>query len=162
MSKISEAIHTEIGRWKNIKIMLLDIAILAATLILIIGIWRLAQNISYEMNSGYSVSSLADSVEREDYARLIYMCNQDYGDKEEKKEYQEFYALADYCRAASMYKVYSESGDTKRAAYQKEKMNDAEGRLGRLAATKSRVDARFGIAEDVQIQQTFTKTHKNK
>lgn len=146
MNKILDGIRTEIERWKNIKIMLLDIAIIATVLILIIGVWRLAENISYEMNAGYSISSLADSVEREHYADLVYMCNQNYGNNEKKKEYQEFYALSDYYQAASWYKVYLNTGDKKRAAVQKEKMDAAELKLGRLSATKSRVDARFEIA----------------
>lgn len=148
MNRMLDAVRAEIDRWKNIKILLLDIGIIAAFLVLVFGIWKLAENVVYEVNEGYSIGSLAVAVEREEYADLLIMCSQDYGNKEQKKEYQEFYALADYYQAASWYKVYLNAKNTERAAIQQEKMNAAEEKLGRLSATKNRVDARLGITEN--------------
>lgn len=147
MSKITDGIHAEVGRWKNTKILALDIAILAAVLVLIFGISRLAETVSYEMNSGYSIDYLASSVEREDYAELVNRCVEAYGSRDGKKGFREFYALSDYYEAALWYQIYQEAGDTERAVIQKEKMDEAEGRLGRLAATKSRVHKQLGITE---------------
>ena len=145
MNKRMRGIQAEIKRCKNIKILILDIAIVIAVLVLGGSILGIAELAYYESGTGSSLENLAYSVEREDYAELLYMCQLNGIKRESDKDFQEFYALADYYEAATWYKAYLETGDSKRTAAQKEKMDAAALGLGRLSATKSRVDAQLGL-----------------
>lgn len=130
---------------RKTKILLLNIAIVLAVLGLGAAVFRVGITAYYELKYQNSIYSMADAVEREEYAALFQMCSMSGNDRKKNKDYQEFYALSDYYGAASLYRAYQETGDMKRAALQKEKMDAAALKLGRLSATKSRVDAQLGL-----------------
>lgn len=145
MNKLKRAVQAEIERCKNVKILILDIAIAAAVYALGAGIFAAVDTRVYmEANDKISINEVARALETENYAELLEL-DLDYEREKNDKDNQEFYALIDYYEAASWYKAYLEAGDTERAAIQKEKMDAAASKIDRLSATKGRMDARLGL-----------------
>ena len=60
-------------------------------------------------------------------------------------ELAEYAAVADYFKAASLYKAYEEEGRTTLAKPQAEAMEKAASEMGSLSGEKSRIDAFLGV-----------------
>jgi len=66
-------------------------------------------------------------------------------DSAEHSEFRELVAIMHYTQAAGQYRIYKENDMPDRAAYYKEKMDNAVPNLGKLDFTKDEIDEMLGI-----------------
>ena len=88
-------------------------------------------------------SMLAFDIERGDYVSLIQgkYINKFNGETEAS----EYYALADYIEAVSVYKVYAAKGYTDRASKQRKIMDKSRKEMGDLTVFADKADKMFGF-----------------
>ena len=141
MKEIMEAFH-------NIKLVF---RIGFLVVILLIASADSLENLFRWVDHGYNYSngsmewyvSHQDYVDMADDRRELLAHGGDEVDKQEP-----LCAVAEYFEAASLYRVYEETGDTARADIQWKRMEDAAGRMGEYSGERAEIDAKLGIAED--------------
>lgn len=139
------------NRQTSIRILLLNICIAAAAVIFAASLVFLAGQIRdetyrdvqgydyvYAMEEGRYVSMASTTIK----ARL-------HG-QELTGDLAEYAAVSDYFRAASMYRVYNATSQTKRAAAQKKIMELAASKMGALSGEKDRIDQILARPEEVE------------
>ena len=94
----------------------------------------------YSRKFGDSFTS--SSIERGQYAQLINDYNHDYGAiGSVNSGYEDAAAVAEYAAAAFRYKAYLQSGDSERAAAQKQRMEKAAAEVGIYEPELSKIDS---------------------
>ena len=94
----------------------------------------------YSRKFGDSFTS--SSIERGQYAQLINEYNSDYGAiGSVNSGYEDAAAVAEYAAAAFRYKAYLQSGDSERAAVQKQRMEKAAAEVGIYEPELSKIDS---------------------
>lgn len=132
----------------DIKRKVLNGIIIVLALILIGRIAYTIKAFSEIYNEDYLESHLLYRLKDEDFGSMVltYHSNvaQGFGDK---KELQDYHAIAEYYEAAAYYKMYMEAGDLERAEREKIKMDQSAGGFGELYFVKDKIDKRLNIAE---------------
>ena len=98
--------------------------------------------VKYPMNE----QSFAYDLREEKYVQLVadYRINMHEG-AEDKKELQEYYAVAEYFRTASLYHAYEEAGNDYMSQMYKTKAKYAAQNMGDFAVFKDKIDLKLGI-----------------
>ena len=116
---------------QNGALLVMNIVIIALCLVLFGGTIYMFKQLNYAFSRPVQTSWLESNVRNENYAYLVANYHQDevYGGLISGTK-KECYGVAKYFEAASMYKAYLESGDTERAAREKERMDEAYEEMG--------------------------------
>ncbi len=98
--------------------------------------------VKYPMNE----QSFAYALREEKYLQLAtdYRTNR-HEDAEDKEELQEYYAVAEYFRAASLYHAYEEAENDSMSQMYKAKAKYAAQNMGDFADFKDKIDLKLGI-----------------
>ena len=67
------------------------------------------------------------------------------GGHEASEEMQEYYGVAKYYEAASLYKAFVENGDLERAERELEKMEEAKDEMGQWVIVESQIKEQLGL-----------------
>jgi hypothetical protein len=111
----------------------------AFVIFFLIGFFSSGGNDYYSRKFGDSLTSY--SIERGQYAQLINEYNSDYGAiGSVNSGYEDAAAVAEYAAAAFRYKAYLQSGDSERAAVQKQRMEKAAAEVGIYAPELTKID----------------------
>lgn len=112
-------------------LLIMNILIVALCLVLFGGTIYMFRQLNDAFSRPVRTRWMENNLSSENYAYLLDNYHQDevYGGllSENKKE---CYGVAKYFEAASMYRAYLETGDTERAAREKEKMDAAYEEMG--------------------------------
>ena len=112
----------------------------AFVIFFLIGFLSSGGNDYYSRKFGDSFTS--SSIERGQYAQLINEYNSDYGAiGSVNSGYEDAAAVAEYAAAAFRYKAYLQSGDSERAAVQKQRMEKAAAEVGIYEPELSKIDS---------------------
>ena len=112
----------------------------AFVIFFLIGFFSSGGNDYYSRKFGDSLTSY--SIERGQYAQLINEYNSDYGAiGSVNSGYEDAAAVAEYAAAAFRYKAYLQSGDSERAAVQKQRMEKAAAEVGIYAPELTKIDS---------------------
>ncbi len=102
---------------------------------------------NYKPNYYSSAVRMADKVSSKTYGQLYGMMQNDLVDNldtDKQTEYAEVLAIHDYMEAAAQYRMYSENGISDMAARYKERMDEAESRMGGLDFAADDIDKIIG------------------
>ena len=112
----------------------------AFVIFFLIGFFSSGGNDYYSRKFGDSLTST--SIERGQYAQLINDYNHDYGAiGSVNSGYEDAAAVAEYAAAAFRYKAYLQSGDSERAAVQKQRMEKAAAEVGIYEPELTKIDS---------------------
>ncbi len=92
--------------------------------------------------------SLSGLLKRSDFGMLVNFVGTDRArgvDESKQTEYAPFYAVADYYKAASLYKVYAAKGYDDRAARELDKMEKTKSDMGDLDMFVEDINQTLGI-----------------
>lgn len=91
---------------------------------------------------GFDAYYISNSIEKGDYAQLLYDYHQDYGILGVVNQgSEEEAALARYADAAFRYNAYVKAGDSERAAMQKARMDEAAKEVGIYEPELAKIDS---------------------
>lgn len=96
----------------------------------------------------HSADSFYYNVSNEKFFELVgkYHTNTQNNDKQDKK-LQEYYGVAKYFEAASLYHAYEVYGDEEMTTFFKERMDSAEQEMGGWSITKKSIRKQLGMEE---------------
>lgn len=127
-------------------LLIMNIVIIILCLVLFGGTIHMFQQLYSAFSRSMKTDWLESNVRNENYAYLIANYHEDevYGGilSGTKKE---CYGVAAYFEAASMYKAYLETGDTERAAREKEKMDAAYEKMGDWNIAADSIREKLGL-----------------
>ena len=132
------------GKPKKSKVIIflnIVIGILAAFILFyLIGFFSSGGGDYYSRKFGDSITP--SYIERGQYAQLINDYNYDYGAiGSENSGYEDAAAVAEYAASAFRYNAYLQSGDSERAAVQKQRMEKAAAEVGIYEPELSKIDS---------------------
>lgn len=121
------------------------IVVLVFILLIILG-WTV--NSFRDAYTGYSAKSLSYNIEYRDFGNLVsqYYVNKSCGHPD-SKELLEYYGVAKFYEAATLYKAYDTVGDAEHAESFRNKMKLAEGEMGKWIMLKD------SILEELKIEE---------
>lgn len=130
---------------KQPKLLILDLAIGALTVFLMIMVGFAVEEITYYHDT-YDENSFYWRLQEENYPVMVgmYHSNVEEG-KGDAEELQEYYGVARYFEAASYYKMYIEAGETALAEEAREEMEAAHEQMGEFSMVKEEIDAKLGL-----------------
>jgi hypothetical protein len=112
----------------------------AFVIFFLIGFFSSERDNYYSRKFGDSMTSY--NIERGQYAQLINEYNYDYGAiGSVNSGYEDAAAVAEYAMSAFRYKAYLQSGDSERAAVQKQRMEKAAAEVGIYEPELSKIDS---------------------
>ena len=98
---------------------------------------------------GAEAEYFTNDIYGEDYAAMVRSYHENIGEGfEGNAEMKEYYGVAKYFEAASLYKVYLETGDTARAERERNRMDAAYEEMGEWNIVKPDIHAKLGLAQD--------------
>ncbi|MCI5953656.1 MAG: hypothetical protein MRZ49_03590 [Lachnospiraceae bacterium] len=133
----------------RIGLLVMDILIVILCLVTVFALCFMIGSFLEDRDRGYNAYSLQISMSGEYYQNLLEKSNTNrimgigIGDP----EYEEYYAVADYFEALTNYYMYDRAEDTTTAEIWRERMTDAENRMGSLIGEKERIMSRLNIQE---------------
>ncbi len=127
---------TEFGM--NVVIVILSVGLVIAACWMVFNLVL----VKYPMDE----QSFAYDLREEKYLQLVtdYRINRHEGE-EDKKELQEYYAVAEYFRTASLYHAYEEAENYEMSEMYKQKAKHAAQNMGDFADFKEKIDLKLGI-----------------
>ena len=129
-------------------LLIMNLVIVALCLVLFGGAIYMFRQLHDAFSRPVQTQWMENNISNENYAYLIENYHQDemYGGllPESKKE---CYGVAAYFEAASMYKAYLETGDTERAAREKEKMDAAYEEMGGWNIAADSIREQLGLED---------------
>ena len=127
-------------------LLIMNITIVVLCLVLFGGTIYMFRQLNDAFSRPVRTRWMENNLSSENYAYLLDNYHQDevYGGllSESKKE---CYGVAKYFEAASMYRAYLETGDTERAAIEKEKMDAAYEEMGGWNITADSIREKLGL-----------------
>lgn len=125
---------------QNITILVLNIVIVFLCVILVICGGLAVSGLHDAFSVVNTENSMYYRLDDGDFYRMVegYHMNIQEG-HEGSAEMQEYYGVAQYYEAASMYRAFLETGDTERAAREKEKMELARVEMGDWAMVEPEI-----------------------
>ena len=132
---------------QHIGLLVMDILITLLCIVMVFALWFMVYSFIEAGDRGYNAYSLQISMSGEHYQNLLEKSNVNRVLGMEGPEYEEYYAVADYFEALVNYHMYNSSGDTSAAEVWKERMSDAESRMGTLSGEKEKIKCRLNIQE---------------
>lgn len=126
--------------------LILNIMIVIATFFLLIHAGVLIQTVVEETTPMHGENSFYYAIEEENYAGMVgnYYLNTMEG-HEGNATMQEYYGVAKYYEAASLYKAYAEVGNEEMATQFLEKMQDVEDEMGGWSVAKDAIHEQLGL-----------------
>lgn len=136
---------TRIGRQKIIT-WAMNIVILCLSFLLIIVAMVMIESLHSSFSVPTSENSFYYAIEGERYYNIVggYHRNTHAG-FEGNADMKEYYGVAKYYEAASLYKAYSVAGNTEQAEKYLERMKQAETEMGGWSIAKKPIHAQLGI-----------------
>ena len=125
---------------------ILNIIIGIATFFFLLTAGVMIEEIVEEVTPTYNENSFCYAVEDEQYASLVgkYYQNTIEG-HEGNKVMKEYYGVAMYYEAASLYKAYTTVGNEEQAAVFLEKMEQAQEEMGGWSIAKDSIHKQLGL-----------------
>lgn len=125
---------------------ILNILIILLSFLFIITAGVMIEELHTVNSYTYSENSFYYNIEGERFFNMVggYHQNTQAG-FEGNKNMKEYYGVAEYYEAASLYKAYTVAGNTEWANHFKEKMNQAEVKMGGWSITKDAIHKQLGI-----------------
>lgn len=125
---------------------ILSIAIKVLIVVFAIIVLFLLFAIKDDIRTGYDASYFHDDVVNSRYYEMLYAHAYNIEiDKKTTKELEEYYAVAGYFEAASLYKAYGIYGDEELVNFYEDKMNDFEKSMGSLASVKQDINKQLNL-----------------
>ncbi len=125
---------------------ILNVIIVVAVFFLILTAGVMIEEIYSAFGQPYSLRNADYNVQQERYFQMVdpYYHNTIAGFEGNAKE-KEYYGVAKYYEAASLYKAYTAAGNTEMADFFLEKMQKAESSMGSWSITKEPIHKQLGI-----------------
>lgn len=126
--------------------LILNIIIIILSFVLVITVGVMIGEFSDATTYVYGEDNFYYDIEGERFFDMVgdYHSNAQAG-YEGNKNMKEYYGVAEYYEAASLYRAYTVTGNTEWADFFKEKMNQAEPQMGGWSITKDAIHAQLGI-----------------
>ena len=125
---------------------ILSIAIKVLTVVFAVMVLFLLFAIKDDIRTGYDASYFHNDVVNSRYYDILY--GRSYNieiNKKATKELEEYYAVAMYFEAASLYKAYKVYGDEELATFYEKRMHEFENGMGSLKNVKKDVDKQLNL-----------------
>lgn len=131
---------------KNPKVVICDLIIGVLAVVIVIMVLAISSEVVVSWDGGYSENSLYYNMRDGRYANMVEMVryNEACGVKE-TDALAEYYGVAHYYEAASLYKAYLELGDTEQADAYKAAMEEAQEEMGAYAPEVSAIKEQLGF-----------------
>lgn len=126
----------------------LNVALVFLVIVLLITILTVRTTYKEITSDNYDELSFSYAIEDQAYYTLLekYYYNLTTTGKE-NPEFQEYYGVAKYYEAASLYKAYDTVGNTEKALYYQNKMQDYEKDMGDWSMAKP------GILKSLELEE---------
>ena len=127
-------------------LLVMNIVIIVLCLVLFWGTIHMFRQLNYAFSRPAKTNWMENNVQNENYAYLVVNYHEDmmYGGLLSGTK-KECYGVAKYFEAASMYRAYLQTGDTDRAAREKEKMDAAYEEMGGWNITADSIGEKLGL-----------------
>lgn len=131
---------------QNMVILIMNIAIVALSILMVISGFAAVGNLREDFSFTYSEESMYYMVDSGDFYRMVeaYHRNTQEGSRG-SSAMGEYYGVARYYEAASLYRAFLEAGDAERAERQKERMAEAREEMGSWAMVEEEIQTQLGI-----------------
>lgn len=129
----------------NPKIAICDIIIAVQAIVIVAMAMGLSAELAISQFKGYEDYSFYYSMKDGQYERMVrmYHYNEAY-DVRQTSELTEYYGVARYYEAASLYKAYLASGDTQKAADYKATMDEVQDQMGAFSSQADAIEEQLG------------------
>lgn len=127
----------------------MNMVIVILCVVLFFGGVKMVQELVYVFSRPGAVSFMEMDIAAENYVPLVDLYHDDvvYGGFVGDRK-QEYYGVAKYFEAASMYRAFSETGDVERAAREADKMNAAYEEMGSWNIAADSIREQLGLDKD--------------
>ena len=127
-------------------LLVMNLVIIALCLVLFWGTIHMFRQLNDAFSRPAKTNWMENKVQNENYAYLLVNYHEDmvYGGLLSGTK-KECYGVAKYFEAASMYRAYLETGDTERAAGEKEKMDAAYEEMGDWNIAADSIREKLGV-----------------
>lgn len=141
--------YRRVNGGRYIALIVLDVVIVILCLVLAFALWFMICNFKDEQDTVNDAYLLHSAMATENYTWMRKMSkeNQVEGIGGNDSDYVEYYAVADYFEALTRYYMYDKAGDDVRAEKWKERMEEAESKMGSLRGEKERIKNWLGIIQ---------------
>lgn len=131
----------------RMKVRISSIAIIILSITLVYWSAQLIYEVkSYDYDTTTDVYTLSYCIQNKDYAQLVKLMYQNETEElEADEELQEYYAVARYFEAASMYKAYVDAGEKEKANQKLLIMNEQEKLTGELQFVIENINEKLKI-----------------
>lgn len=137
----------KMAKQKSLEVML-NVVIIFLVLLFTIMIVITATELKNTLFYHFDESSFSYDLGYKDYNGMVYKYYQNKGvDYQGNSEMQEYYGVAKYYEAATIYKAYKTVGDTENSDFFLDRMKRAEGEMGDWAVLKEDILQKLGIEE---------------
>lgn len=131
----------------RMKVRISSIAIIILSITLVYWSAQLIYEVkSYDYDTTTDVYTLSYCIQNKDYAQLVKLMYQNETEElEADEELQEYYAVARYFEAASMYKAYVDAGEKEKVNQKLLIMNEQEKLTGELQFVIENINEKLKI-----------------
>ncbi len=125
---------------QNVTILAMNVIIIILCIFFVICVGLAVMGLQDAFSVTYSENTMYYRLDDGDFYQMVegYHMNLQEGHKA-SAEMQEYYGVAKFYEAASMYKAFYETGDIERAARELEKMNLARPEMGGWAMVETKI-----------------------
>ncbi len=125
---------------------ILNILIVIAAFFFLMTAGVMIEEFSYVTNATHSENSFYNALENQNYSTMVGNQYRNVLEGHEGNEtMQEYYGVAKYYEAASLYKAYTVVGNEEQAAAFLKKMEAAEGEMGGWSIAKDSIHKQLGL-----------------
>lgn len=131
-------------------IRILDVIIVILCVIFLISVGGAISSFLEEKNYGYKAHSFQYALENGEYYRMVNYTDTNRSEKfhVDDPEYAEYYAIADYYKAAWHVNMYQKTGEADMEKIWKEKLTEAESKLGFYAGEAKKIQEKIGKTKE--------------
>lgn len=131
---------------QNAVILVMNIVIVVLGIIMVITLCVAGSTLLDRYSIPYNDRSMYYCINDGDFYRMVGMYHENVQQGfEDERSMQEYYGVAKYYEAASLYKAFLDAGDSERAAREKAKMEAALVEMGSWSVVEGEIKEQLGI-----------------